>query len=987
MGCSGSLASIRAAVTALSFLGLSALATNAQSPVLLRDCDPRPPDTAASSAPGEWTVHGPLTLFLAFDLEHGRELWASDGSVAGTRLVLDITPGTRAGHVHSPVVFLGERWFSIDDGLRSGLWRSDGTAAGTRRVFAIGDAHGELAPSELTVAAGQLFFVARDAIHGDVLFVCDGSASGTRRLATAPPDPDRLASGGGLLVFRGQDPVHGSEPFVSDGSETGTRLLVDTQGGAISLANDVRGLTPVPDGRLLFFAGGGLWSSDGSAAGSTELVEDLVATSFGAAVTVGAHVYFAAREPGHGAELWRSDGSVAGTGIAADLVPGFTSSEPRVIGEVGGQVIASTFGPLGIGRGLWSVEGASLQVTRLLTDASVPFAGTGLGLELLMSGSDPAGNSFFATDGTLAGTRVIQGPGVSAMGPASGARAWLALRTDDGVEPGLSDGTAGGTGLVVDLWRWPPSATRSSNAVVIPWSRRAALLVRSASPTAIFDSDGTPLGTAPDPRFGADPLRSMIVDEGTRVLPLGGGLGVLAADDTISRRYHLFFDSGAHVTRCTTLDLPTTRRFETVAFGNRIALILGESDHLLVSDGTAVGTIEQRPTAGGFLPIPQSAIAAGDVLFFAAGDGVGNGPLWVSDGETLRMLMANSTYPPYSRLAANGFVVFAERDPNLGLEPYVSDGTVAGTHLLADLAPGIADADPQPIGAFATSAVFSADDGVHGRELWITDGSSAGTRLLADLVPGTGSPGFGRAVPARGALALPVDEPLCGNELWWIDANGARRVIDLVPGPASSSPRSLARVGDELWFTAEHLEHGTALWRSDGSAAGTRFVMPLRGDAIVAPLDGRVILSLDDLVVGREPFVMPAGAMAMPWGAGCSRAARVPWLEADAPRLGATIQIGGGGAEHGMPGFLVMGLPAAEPLPIAGSCRSFVELESLAVLRWLPDAGAPWFWSIAIPNLPALEGLVLAAQSWCASTTGPMGLSSSNGLRLAFAAN
>lgn len=987
MGCSGSLASFRAAVAALSVLGLSAFATNAQSPVLLRDCDPRPPDTVASSAPGEWTVHGPLTLFLAFDLEHGRELRASDGGVAGTRLVLDITPGPRGGHVHAPAVFLGERWFSIDDGLRSGLWRSDGTAAGTRRVFAIGDAHGELAPSELTVAAGMLFFVARDAILGDGLFVCDGSASGTRRLATAPPSPDRLSGAGGLLFFRGQDPVLGSEPFVSDGSDIGTRLLVDTQGGAISLVNDVRGLPPAPAGRLLFFAGGSLWSSDGSAAGSTELVEGLVASSFSTAVTVGAHVYFAAHEPGHGAELWRSDGSVTGTGIAADLVPGITSSEPRVIGAVGGRVIACTFGPLGSGRGLWSVEGASLQVTRVLADASVPFAGTGLGHELLMSGHDPAGNSFFATDGTLTGTRVIHGPGVSAMGPASGARVWLALQTEDGVEPGLSDGTASGTGVLVDLCRWPPSATRSSAAVAIPWSRRAALPVGSLSPSAILDSDGTPLGTAHDPRFGVDPLRSMIVDEGTRVLPLGGGLCVLASDDTISRRYHLFFDSGVRLTRCATLDLPTTRRFESVAFGNRFALILGESDHLLVSDGTVAGTIEQRPSAGGFLPIPQSAIAAGDVLFFAAGDGVGNGPLWVSDGETLRMLMANSTYPPYSRLAANGFVAFGERDPNLGIEPYVSDGTVAGTHLLADLAPGSADADPVAVGAFAMSAVFSADDGVHGRELWITDGSSAGTRLLADLVPGSASPEFGGAATMRGALAIPVDEPLCGSELWWIDANGARRVIDLVPGPSSSNPRRLARVGDEVWFTADHLEYGTALWRSDGSAAGTRLVMPLRGDAVVAPLDGRVILSLDDLVVGREPFAMSAGAMAMPWGSGCSRAARVPWLEADAPRLGATVQLTGQGVERGMPGFLVMGLPAAEPASIAGSCRSFVELESLAVLRWLPDAGVPWFWSIAIPNLPALEGLVLAAQSWSASTTGPMGLSGSNGLRLFLSAN
>jgi ELWxxDGT repeat protein len=36
---------------------------------------------------------------------------------------------------------------------------------------------------------------------------------------------------------------------------------------------------------------------------------------------------------------------------------------------------------------------------------------------------------------------------------------------------------------------------------------------------------------------------------------------------------------------------------------------------------------------------------------------------------------------------------------------------------------------------------FAADDGVNGRELWRSDGTAAGTGLVADLVPGVGTPG------------------------------------------------------------------------------------------------------------------------------------------------------------------------------------------------------------------------------------------------------
>jgi len=36
---------------------------------------------------------GSLLYFSARDANHGRELWVSDGTARGTRLVMDINPG------------------------------------------------------------------------------------------------------------------------------------------------------------------------------------------------------------------------------------------------------------------------------------------------------------------------------------------------------------------------------------------------------------------------------------------------------------------------------------------------------------------------------------------------------------------------------------------------------------------------------------------------------------------------------------------------------------------------------------------------------------------------------------------------------------------------------------------------------------------------------------------------------------------------------
>ncbi|HYM61778.1 MAG TPA: hypothetical protein VEZ11_12905, partial [Thermoanaerobaculia bacterium] len=67
--------------------------------------------------------------------------------------------------------------------------------------------------------------------------------------------------------------------------------------------------------------------------------------------------------------------------------------------------------------------------------------------------------------------------------------------------------------------------------------------------------------------------------------------------------------------------------------------------------------------------------------------------------------------------------------------PIVVHGGTA--HLVADLMSGAtSDSNPASFTRFGDKLLFIATNGAEGRELWITDGTLAGTHLVKDIAPG-----------------------------------------------------------------------------------------------------------------------------------------------------------------------------------------------------------------------------------------------------------
>jgi ELWxxDGT repeat protein len=179
--------------------------------------------------------------------------------------------------------------------------------------------------------------------------------------------PTSLVNMNGTLCFSANDGTHGAELWRGDGTAAGTILVKDIfPGGGWSLLNN---LTNV-NGTLLFSAddsihGHELWNSDGTTAGTT-FVKDIYPAGFvnngiyyvnssdpRNLTNVSGWLFFSANDGIHGLELWKSDGTAAGTTLFKDIIPGSVSSSPGNLTIANGTLFFSAVG------GLWQSDGTA----------------------------------------------------------------------------------------------------------------------------------------------------------------------------------------------------------------------------------------------------------------------------------------------------------------------------------------------------------------------------------------------------------------------------------------------------------------------------------------------------------------------------------------------------------------------------------------------------------------------------------------------------
>ncbi|MBL8727859.1 MAG: hypothetical protein JNM25_05480 [Planctomycetes bacterium] len=416
-----------------------------------------------SSNPTYLTVMGGAVYFLAETPAAGIELWRSDGTTAGTTMVADInpTPGASAFSIVSNqpefVAFGTTLLFWANDGTNGReLWRSDGTAAGTQMVLDINPGAGSSDPWGFTVSGNRVFFFATTPSAGQELWVTDGTAVGTHMVIdwwpgtnggggyaySFTPGQGRLtmvAFGNGVLwnAWVNAFPVvpAGWVPALafSDGTAAGTSL--------VGSAYDPRDLTPFGNGFLFssYSATTGTepWFTDGTVAGTFPLGD--LATGTAASVDtnsltlfrpkiVAGRAWFVANSTADGYSLWSTDGTPAGTSVFFAPQVADPSSQVRNVRAAGDRLYVEVYTPT-YGSEMYVTDGINppTLVVDLNPGAAIGWnsfvgylaIGQGRLAVTTMRPTDSIGDEPCITDGTAAGTHLLANLATSSFNSSS----------------------------------------------------------------------------------------------------------------------------------------------------------------------------------------------------------------------------------------------------------------------------------------------------------------------------------------------------------------------------------------------------------------------------------------------------------------------------------------------------------------------------------------------------------------------------------------
>ena len=228
-----------------------------------------------------------------------------------------------------------------------------------------------------------------------------------------------------------------------------------------------------------------------------------------------------------------------------------------------------------------------------------------------------------------------------------------------------------------------------------------------------------------------------------------------------------------------------------------------------------------RPGASGSTPFGGVPFGR-SIVFRAFGDSVGNEP-WISDGTAagttpLEVVPGVGSSNPGAFTDIGDEVVFLAVGDG-GDELWRTDGTQAGTTRVLDINPGPTSSSPRGFLDIGDAAVFSAIDATTGREPWRTDGTAAGTFRVFDVNPGLPGGATNFFFPAQMGYQVffRASEPVAGSELWRMPTSGASAELVANVAPAGgSSPLQLVPAGGNLFFTAEEPTVGRELWRTNG---------------------------------------------------------------------------------------------------------------------------------------------------------------------------
>jgi ELWxxDGT repeat protein len=394
----------------------------------------------------EFAVFNGFLYFVADDDVHGNELWRTDGTDAGTTLVSDIHPGlpSASSNPHRFTVVGTRMYFNAYNATTQSpetVYYLDAAApttvklakavpvGGGAAITAIGSLMG--APNGRAIisrlAEGNGYYAVYAVAPGSDTFT--KISAGQESIGSTNVFSPTATAGGWMYYARNNSnvfPGQGGELWRTNG--TTTEMVADIRPG--NEGSSPSAFVATSD-KVYFTADDGtrgreLWVTDPADKANTHVVYEHVpgpgATSINdpGQVANGSILYYVpANDPVTGPEVWRTDGTQAGTRVVKDITPG--------TGGVSVPVPFALRGGLGILRGsdvFASLDGTAAATTLLGTadlDGYGPNTPVVLGERAYFAaGFTPFGQALWRTDGTPAGTTALSAGGFDGTGATSG---------------------------------------------------------------------------------------------------------------------------------------------------------------------------------------------------------------------------------------------------------------------------------------------------------------------------------------------------------------------------------------------------------------------------------------------------------------------------------------------------------------------------------------------------------------------------------------
>jgi len=787
------------------------------------------------------TVSNDLIFFDGTDGTHGFELWKSDGTEAGTVMVKDIYQGSNGSAPFNVIDVNGTLFFSANDGVSGNeIWKSDGTEQGTTLVkdFVPGMNNSNI-PFYLTSVNGLLYFVINEfGSSSNGVWSTDGTEAGSKHLITSDYC-GLLHNLNGKVFFSNWDYIHGEELWITDGSTT--KMVKDIVEGSVgSSPNNF-----IDYNGVLYFAAGGygyldreLWRSDGTDVGTYEVKDVYTGTSSGSSprsLTATKDFFYFVADSETGTGIWKSDGTNSGTTLLKNFTPALIDN----LTSKGDQLYFSSFTD-STGHELWKTDGTSagtFQVKDIFTgiSSSYPAYITPFKKGLLFAATNnKKGIELWKSDGTKSGTVLVKNINTTTTSSSFPIgfnsfknKAYFVAKTNaNGMEPWESDGTESGTTILKDI---QPGSIGSEDEMhsFSPFVKTASTLFFVANTLdygrEIWKSDGTSQGTQLlkdiTPGSSSTDFDSDIADQSElhtssdklyfaiSKLPFNGNRYLWVSDGTANGTTELGLLNNVSVTSDFT---PTSK---LMFF--RCNLFSGHSSLWRTN-----GTYSQTFQVSKLEPKTNSFFSDSNLVYFNTIDNSfwrsdGSGPGTVHLKNNLQIIRTTDMYK-YPTPVIDGVTYFVGNNGVSGNELWATDGTRTGTHIIKDINPGTNNGIyPYNIVVLNKTLFFIGNDPDHGTELWKSDGTRSGTRMVKDIVPGTVSSSFSNLVIASGKLYFVVLDTSTGvSKLWQSDGSRAGTIPvkdDNLKNLSMSVFPNILAVENKIYFNAATSDKGSEL--------------------------------------------------------------------------------------------------------------------------------------------------------------------------------